>query len=111
MSKKTVLAERAAYDWADLTRDIALSTALTLSDASKFTSQIQQGYTLAAGEAMKVTMLDHVLPYDITEPLIRLLEAARNGEYATVGANLRLLMVQAQAAVRPKAEPEKEESN
>jgi hypothetical protein len=99
-------AARAAYDWTHLTRDIAVSTSLTLHDASKLTSQLQHGFTLSEG--LKVTMLGHVVPYDIAQPLIRLLEAARSGEYATVGANLRALMTQAQDAVRPHPDPANE---
>ena len=104
MSEETDPEERAAYDWDDLPRDLALMTTLTLSDASSLVVQIRHGMTLTMEPGPKARMLHDIVPYDIAQPLVRLLTAAQEGEYATVGANLRLLMMQAQAAVQPQEE-------
>lgn len=66
--------KRDQYDWTNATKDIALLTSLTLSEASKLTYQL--GYT-------------NLVPYDAVPRLVDLIDA-KTGE--GIGEALRVLL-------------------
>lgn len=93
--------ERAAYTWDQLTHELALMSTFTLTEAHALTYRLQFGLPLPGRTP---DTLSDVVPYDMLQPLLRLLKGVQDGQPEAIGTNLRALLVHAQDAVRPQEE-------